>query len=316
MNGFKKICGQLNVFRQCREYNVGLWQCPQFLFLIMGLIIILSILVTNMVARKYMDEQVVALIVLGVTAILFIIGNIIVRSFERIARSSKEKSDFISIMSHRLRAPLSAIKWQMDLLLGKRAPLDAEKNKIAIAEISKQNEKMIRIVNDLLELIRIEDGTMIFSPSDFSLKDLAEEIIFFQKENAEQNDVSILMTASDSLPNVFADKIKIKGVLFHLLDNAIRYSINGGKATVVIEEIGEKIKCTVSDEGIGISEKESGKIFTKFFRNHNVSQYQTEGSGIGLFVAKAVIEHSGGAMGFDSIEGKGSTFWFILPAVS
>lgn len=313
MKILKSIIDQFNFAKQCREYRINLWQCPQFLFLIMGLVIILSIILTNFVAQKFAEPEIVVLIVLIVTAILFIINFTIVSSFERIARSSKQKSEFISIMSHRLRSPLSSIKWQIDLILGKKSILNEEQTETVLTEIQKQNEKMIRIVNDLLELNRVEDRSLILNPSGFSLKEVVDEVIQSERENAEQAGVEIFVSAPEILPDVFADKARIRNVIFHLIDNAIRYSVNGGKVTVSLDKFEDRIRCAISDEGAGISEKETKKVFTKFFRNEDTFFYQTEGSGIGLFIAKAITELSGGKIGFNSIEGRGSTFWLTLP---
>lgn len=313
MDYLKKITCRLDLFSQCRKYNIKAFQCPQFLFVLMGIVIILSIFATNIVARKFTAPEIVALIVLGVTAVLFIIAHIIVASFDRMASAAREKSEFISIISHRLRSPLSAIKWQTEILSGRQAPASGEQKEDVVLEIDRQNEKIITIVNDLLELNRIEDRNLVLNPSTFSLKEMVELAVESHKDAASQNNASLYLSVPDSLPDVYADKIRIKNVVSHLLDNAIRYSVNGGKITITLEKFHDSVRCLVADEGVGIPDKEKNKIFSKFFRSEKSVRYQTEGTGIGLFISKKIVEASKGRMGFNSIEGRGATFWFTLP---
>ncbi len=291
----------------CSKYRIPVWQCPQFLFLVMGAFIIAAILVTYQIARSYEEPEIAALIVLSLSTVLFVIGNIIVNSFERVAVSSLSKSQFISIISHQLRSPLSAIKWQLDAL-------SQDNFRDYAGGIYEQNEKMIRSVNDLLEVNRIEDNDIILKPAEFSLAELTKKAVQrFDKLVIRQN-VKISLFIQPDLPGVYADEERIMGVLDHLIDNSIRYSLNGGEIAISLEKKDKSILWKITDQGAGIPKESQKKVFEKFFRSGNTTRYQTVGSGVGLFIAKSIVKLSGGEIGFSSILNKGSTFWFSLPA--
>jgi signal transduction histidine kinase len=307
------ILAALNVAERCRSYRIGLWQCPHFLFIIIGLIISLSIITTHLISSVYTEPEVSVAIVFIVTVLLFIIGHSVINAFEKVAVSSQIKSEFISILSHELRNPLSAIKWQLNIMAdAKTAPAPPEYQK-GFATIGEENERMIRLINDLLDVNRIEDHALGLTPTVFSLDALTTEVVKKFEPYAEASNLSLMMISPKTEFRVRADEGRIKSVVTRLIDNAIRYSAARGEIVVTIEDSSDGVRWSVTDQGTGIPKEEVERIFSKFFRASNVLRYQTEGLGVGLYIAKYVIEALGGKIGFHTLEGRGSTFFFTLP---
>lgn len=311
---FKNILNQLNFLAQCKKYGLSLWQCPQFLFLVMGIIIIGSTLATYFIGRRYVeDPQVVALIVLFITAILFIIATAAVRSFERLAEASRMKSEFVSIVSHQLRSPLTNLKWVIELISSGRVDSVTEKQLEYFKILKENSDRMRELISDLLIVSRIEQGKLPPREERIFLKDLIEKIIKEMEIFAQAANIKIEFKAEAKLPQILTDPSQLKLVIENLIDNAVRYAKEKGKVEIKLEKKDKNLYFEVKDNGVGIPKNDQKYIFQKFFRSANALRNQTEGSGLGLFIAKSIIEKLKGKIGFKSQEDVGSTFWFTLP---
>jgi signal transduction histidine kinase len=314
MNSLRKIFSKLNIVEQCRKYNLSLWQCPQFLFLAMGIIIVVSTLTAYAFGTRYIEDPLtVALIIQLLAGVLLAMAAIITRSFERLAEANRLKSEFISIVSHQLRSPLSNLKWTIELLtsgrLGKIEVKQVEYFKI----IRENSNRMHELVSDLLTVSRIESAKLPFQKQEFSMQELTNHLIIEYKPLASASNVEVILKKVDNLPKVSSDPSRIKLVMENLLDNSIRYVNEKGKVEIELSQENNNIRFSVKDNGVGIPEKDKKYIFQKFFRSENVLKHQTKGSGLGLYISKAVIKKAKGKIGFQSEEGKGSTFWFTIP---
>ena len=311
---FKEIISQLNIAGQCRKYGLPLWQCPQFLFLVMGVFIIVSTLIIYAVGSRYIeDPEIVALTVILITVILFIIATVITNSFERLAEANRMKSEFVSVVSHQLRSPLSNLKWAVDFLMSGRIK-DVSKKQIEYFKILKENiSRMTELIADLLIVSRIEQKKFPLKKESFIMTNLVKEVIKRVEIFARASNVEIKSETKDNLPEIFGDPSQLKLVVENLLDNAVRYIKGRGRVKVKVEKQNKNIYFEVKDNGVGIPKEDQKYIFQRFFRSANVMRHQTEGSGLGLYIAKSIIEKSGGKIGFNSQENKGSTFWFTIP---
>lgn len=308
-----KIWQELNFIAQCKKYNVPLWQCPSFLFLITGVITIVAMLSTYIVAAKYAQPEIVALIVICVTTALVIIGYFVTQGFEKLAQANQMKSEFVSIVSHQLRTPLTGVKWAINLIVEEYSQALDKKQLELIKDLKDNNQRMINLVNDLLSVSRIDQGRLDLNPEKTSLKKLTQELIKEYTPIAKASNIELSLQAESNLPSVFIDQRAIRLALGNLIDNGIRYTKGGNQVKINLIKKAKSVRYEVEDHGVGIPKEDQKKIFQKFFRSRNVMKYQTEGTGLGLFIAKAIIEASKGKIGFRSQENKGSTFWIELP---
>ncbi len=311
---FKKFLNQFNILAQCKKYDIPLWQCPQLLFLVMGIIIIVSNVSIYALGTHYInDPEIVALVVLLLTAVLFIIAFIITQSFEKLAEVSRMKTEFINIVSHQLRGPVTNLKWSIELLMSGRVDGIKEKHSEYFRILKENSDRMQELVNDLLIISRLEQGRLPINKQKFLLDDLINKTIseFSSFIKASNTSVSF-KKAKKSFP-VYTDPYQLRIVIENLLENAIRYGARKGKIDIYLGFKNKDIYFEIKDNGIGIPKEDQKYIFQKFFRSKNVLKYQTRGSGLGLFITKSIIKRLGGKIGFTSKEGQGTTFWFTLP---
>ncbi|MCK5211340.1 PAS domain S-box protein [Candidatus Parcubacteria bacterium] len=225
----------------------------------------------------------------------------------------KMKSEFISIAAHQLRTPLSAIKWVIKMILdGEVGELNDEQKEF-LSKGYKSNERIIELVNDMLNVSRIEEGRFgyTFNKEDFAT--LINKIASSEENVLESKSIKFTLNLPSSLPKIYIDKTKMDLALTNLLENAIKYTPEHGKISLSVEAGDKFIKVRIKDNGVGIPEKDQPKLFTKFFRAVNVIRMQTEGSGLGLFMVKNIIKRHGGEIMVNSEEGKGTEFIFTLP---
>lgn len=309
----KKIFTQLNIVAQCKRQSLSLWRCPQFLFVIMGIVIMISAVITYILATRYIvDPQTVFFIIGFLTIILFIITFSITRTLEGLAEANRMKSEFISIASHQLRSPITNLKWAINFLTSERLE-KIEERQVYYQALKENTSRMEELVSDLLTVSRIEQGSISFKNIEFSLKYLVEGIISRFKLFVEGSNIKIKFEAKDSLSRAFGDPTQIKIVVENFIENAIRYTKKQGMVNIKIKENLRGLIFEIVDTGLGIPKKDQKYIFQKFFQAKNVLKHKTQGLGLGLYICKSIIEKSRGKIGFKSQEGIGSTFWFTLP---
>ena len=234
---------------------------------------------------------------------------------ERETALSQIKSQFVMVAAHQLRTPLSALKWSLRLMLDGDMGEINEKQREFLQQSYQTNEHIIHLINDFLDISRIEEGRFGFQFQKVNILDIIQKAVDASQAQATMREVrlSFIKEAPSEL-TIIADESRIYTAVINMLDNAIRYSNADGEVVVRALLVEGKLKVSIADTGIGIPIKEQAKIFSRFYRASNAIRQQTEGSGLGLFIAKNIIERHGGIIEFASEEQKGTTVSFTIPA--
>ncbi|MBP9759895.1 MAG: PAS domain S-box protein [Candidatus Pacebacteria bacterium] len=222
------------------------------------------------------------------------------------------KTEFLSLASHQLRAPLANLKWYIDFLLTRRAQELTDGVKTYLLQMFKRNEEMIDLVNTLLNLSRVEMGRLRVEMREDDIVLVLQSILEELAPVFREKTITITTDMPDRF-NLVTDAKLVRIVIQNLLTNAARYTPAQGTVTLRVEKRENEAIFAVSDTGIGIPSEEQGRIFTKMYRASNAQQVEVNGNGIGLYMCKAFAEALGGGISFTSLEGKGTTFRVVLP---
>ncbi|HET8574942.1 MAG TPA: HAMP domain-containing sensor histidine kinase [Candidatus Paceibacterota bacterium] len=234
---------------------------------------------------------------------------------EKLEKLDQAKSEFVSVAAHQLRTPLSGIKWGLDILVqGEAGELNDEQRNI-IQKSIESNDRMIALVNDLLDVDHIEAGKDAYRFASVDIREVVDSVLSDLKPKAEAGGVMLRFEDRfKDYPHVWADKSKLRAVIQNLVENAVRYIMNTGTVSVRVEDTGaEMLQITVADDGIGIPKEAREKIFGKFFRAENAVRLRTDGSGLGLFIASDIVKKHGGNIWFEEGKTKGTSFFFTIP---
>jgi signal transduction histidine kinase len=245
-----------------------------------------------------------------VTIIFITEGFMISIASEARHQVEDQKDEFIAFVAHELKNPLAAIKGFSGLITKTAKNNRYEKIQLFSERITTQSDRILELINDLLDITKIEIGKFSYVNTFFSLEEITKEIVIHQRVIAKNR---IIEFHGKSKSLLYGDKYRAGQVITNLLTNALKYSPEGKKVIVRMAENKQSVYLSVQDFGLGIPQNEQKKIFDRYYRARMVQGGKTDGIGIGLFISQQIIHHHHGLLWFKSKQGKGSTFFFSLP---
>ncbi|MEA2006980.1 MAG: HAMP domain-containing sensor histidine kinase [Patescibacteria group bacterium] len=313
-----RIWRKLNVVRKLRdeslEYGMPICKLPDFILLVMGLANITVMIITYIWASGFADDPREAVfLVAGEAVIIMIIGNVFAESAKRMTEINKLRKEIVHIISHQMRSPLTTVKWQVEMF--KRSDI----SKLSVKQIKyvdriyEENEKLRTMISDILNMSRIERHADMLIITDVAVDESVHECIKMLESFAEIKKLNIDFKTPKVSHLVHADKDKLKIAFMNLIENAISYSREKGTVKISVKKQGQTVQVRIKDDGIGIDPSEHELVFHKFYRAENGRKTKPEGTGLGLFMSRKVIEQMKGTVKLNSRLGKGAEFCVTLP---
>lgn len=223
------------------------------------------------------------------------------------------KTEFVSLVSHQLRSPLTAVRWYTEMLLGGDCGSITDKQKESLEEIEKSNQRMTDLVEVFLNISRIEMGMFSVFPKPIHPKQILDSILFEARDSAGEKCLDITQELPPEEKTYLLDPILFRILAQNLISNAIKYSREKGSVKIRFAQEGNVIIFSVSDTGIGIPKDAGRLVFTRMFRAQNALESAAEGTGLGLYIVKEIVDRAGGSIHFSSKEGEGSLFTIRFP---
>lgn len=226
----------------------------------------------------------------------------------------KLKSEFVSVATHQLRSPLSVVRLAVETVLNGEVGQINDKQKNFLDQAYKSNERMIQLVDDLLDISRLEAGKTGYELVEGSLEELTENSVQEFYQIAKHKNILLNYHSPEkALPHIKINALKLKMVIENLIDNAIKYTPDNGQVDVFVKNNKDTAEVIVQDTGVGIPSDQIPKLFAKFFRASNALEKRIDGTGLGLYIAKKIVEKHDGHIWVESTEGEGSQMHFTIP---
>lgn len=243
-----------------------------------------------------------------------IMGSVtVLQDISHLKELDKMKSEFIAMVAHELRAPIATVEQQLTVIIGGMAGELNEKQQQMITRAKERTRSVLTLIKDLLDFSKIEAGKMVQYKEPLSLAEVIPRVVEAMKADAEGKNIRIEILHPLSGSIIQADQNSMEGILNNLISNAIKYTPDGGRVTISLDDDDSFVKVSVTDTGIGIKGEDIPRIFDKFYRVKSSDTRQIVGTGLGLSIVKSIVDAHMGTISVESTEGKGTTFSVLLP---
>jgi len=243
-----------------------------------------------------------------------IMGSVtVLQDISHLKELDKMKSEFIAMVAHELRAPIATVEQQLSVIIGGMAGELNEKQQQMITRAKERTRSVLTLIKDLLDFSKIEAGKMVQYKEPLSLAEVIPRVVEVMKADAVVKNIRIEILPPLSSSIIQADQNSMEGILNNLISNAIKYTPDGGRVTISLDDDDSFVKVSVTDTGIGIKGEDIPRIFDKFYRVKSSDTRQIVGTGLGLSIVKSIVDAHMGTISVESTEGKGTTFSVLLP---